>query len=329
MRNETSGSSPEPSPRQKSGATHRGLSSSLSRALPIVSIGDPAHRRRWPQLRFWTWAHRLSALVFLMLIIFGRWGWIDWFQGSPTAARWFGVLPLMDPLAALEVALATGRLSRSMLLGAGVCLLTALLLGRVFCGWICPLGLLLELNDQVLGFARRKRKRVGWRIPEAKVSGKWPCGVLWFCLMLSFFASLPVFTMFSPINLLSLSLGGMAWLAAVVVLPIMVLEWFAPRVFCRALCPLGALYALTGGWAVLRVQVIGGERRRCGQCSLQCPMGIRVMEDHVMAGAGFVDDPLCTCCGTCTDVCLGKTLRLGFRRPGTILRKADDGSRVR
>ncbi|MDR2604830.1 MAG: 4Fe-4S binding protein [Desulfovibrio sp.] len=57
----------------------------------------------------------------------------------------FAGLPLADPLAAAQVFAGTFSLTPDLLIGAGLALTTALLLGPVFCAWICPYGLLSEL----------------------------------------------------------------------------------------------------------------------------------------------------------------------------------------
>jgi ferredoxin-type protein NapH len=238
---------------------------------------------------------------------------MTWFQGSPTGARWFGLLPFVDPLAALEVGLASGRLSTTVLLGATACILIGLLLGRVFCGWLCPLGLLLEWNGELRYRMQPALKGTAFALPSWTLSRSVGFLLLLICLSISLLSSVPVFTMFSPINLLVVTPGSMPVFGLTLVFSLFVLEWFVPRGFCRAICPLGALYSLLGRWAILRVHVVGPERLACRQCSLRCPMGIAVMEEYVQAGARSVDDPHCTRCGTCTDVCLGQILRLGFR----------------
>ncbi|MFH1462850.1 MAG: 4Fe-4S dicluster domain-containing protein [Pseudomonadota bacterium] len=64
----------------------------------------------------------------------------------------------LDPLVALETALARGAIEPGMLWALGVVALT-LLFGRVFCGWICPLGTLNHaigwLGQRGVGLAHR------------------------------------------------------------------------------------------------------------------------------------------------------------------------------
>ena len=56
-----------------------------------------------------------------------------------------GCLTFSDPLAVFQVALKNHYLPIGLLMGAGMVLAIAFLLGTVFCSWICPFGLLSEL----------------------------------------------------------------------------------------------------------------------------------------------------------------------------------------
>ena len=291
--------------------------------LPILDIveRDAPHdhehavRSRWQKVRWWTWAHRLMAIGFFAVLVAGRHGSLTCFQGSITSATWFDTLRFVDPLTAIETVLASWQVTTGLLLGAATTLLMGLLLGRVFCGWLCPLGLLLEINQSLRHFLRRRLKRHGIRPPERRLPSGLKYWVLAVCLGVSLIASTPFFTSLSPINLVVLGAATSPLLLLTVLVPLTVLEFFSPRAFCRSICPVGAFYSLLGRWSPFRVWVVGKERPRCQRCTMQCPMGIDVMDSHVLAGHKSVDDPECTRCGTCTDVCLGETLQLRFGRP--------------
>lgn len=264
----------------------------------------------------WRWLHRATALVFLALLIAANLWRGDWLRGSLTATTWFGVLPIADPLAALEVSLASRAWHSDAILGAGVLLAAAVLLGPVFCGWVCPLGLVLDLAQAA---RRRVMRWLGRRVPRGSprpgasramryfVLG----GVVGFALL----AKVPMYQAVSPINVVGWSLLFVSGSALWFVLGLVVLEIAFPRLWCRSLCPTGALYDLVGRGARLRIWVNQhtAGRLRCRQCSVHCPMGIRVMEDYTLAGRSCISDAACTRCGDCIDVCPGGVLRLGFR----------------
>ncbi len=264
----------------------------------------------------WTTAHRLVALGFLTLLVLASTGAIGWLSGSTSATRLFGLVPFVDPLAALEAALAAREVTPTMLVGAGLLVFLALLLGPVFCGWLCPLGLALDLNHGLRTWVlRRLRPRRAERPARTPI----PVGVRILLLGVvagaAFAARLPLFQVVSPINLLVRSLLFAAGLGLVLPLALLVLEWIWPRAWCRSLCPLGALYALLGRWAPFRVRIdpVEAGRLPCRRCTIRCPMGIRVMEDWTLAGRRSVDDEACTRCGTCLDACPRGVLSLGVR----------------
>ncbi len=64
-------------------------------------------------------------------------------------------LPLADPLAVLQAAIGSMEFTPAMLIGGGLPLLLAMVLGRVFCSWMCPYGLLSEWIYTL----KRRRKR--------------------------------------------------------------------------------------------------------------------------------------------------------------------------
>ncbi len=301
-----------------------------------------SRKRTRRRISRWKWARRATALTFIVLMVLGARPWFEWFRGSTTGSRLLEVIPLADPLAAIEVTLASRALHGTMWLGAGILIGACLLLGPVFCGWVCPLGLLLDLNDglrrrlvRLPGGKRNSRRRErGLRVPRVT-----RYGVLGLVVGFSAVAGLPVFQIVSPINLVAWTLvffaapggeqsewpariaagaqaavtaaGPLLWFLAGIVLA----EYFLPRLWCRSLCPLGALYSLVGRRAPLRVRVNPREagKSRCEYCAYDCPMGIEVMRDYTLAGKPSIDDPECTRCGECIDTCPRGVLALSFR----------------
>lgn len=276
---------------------------------------SPSLPSRTRAVRWWTWTHRLTAAAFLVLLVLGRHSWFPWIKGSLTSTRLFGLVPFVDPLSGLEVMLASRSATLTLLIGVGATILIAALLGRVFCGWLCPLGLLLDLNDDLrerLNSWQSSRKP---RLPQFDAPGELKYWLLALSVLLSTVAAIPVFTSLSPVNLVALALVFSPGIELSLIGLLVVLEHFSRRSFCRGVCPLGALHSLLGRYGLLRIRFRRRSAcpRRCRRCSLSCPMGIRVLEDHLLAGKPAVDDPECTRCGTCIDKCGDNILHLGFR----------------
>ncbi len=266
-----------------------------------------------PRLRRpWTFARRLTALAFATLLVLGSRAWFPWFRGTTTGTRLCDAVALSDPLAALEQTLATRHTHAELLWGAAILVAVGVVLGPVFCGWVCPLGLVLDLNDDL----RRRLRGWGVRLPEWRWPGSVRFVVLGLTAGLSFGLGWPVFQTVSPINFVvwGALFEPVRWLLVVVAVVALV-EHFAPRLWCRSLCPLGALYSLLGRFALLRVRLDPetAGRTPCRQCTTQCPLGIRVMEDYSLRQRANVDHPDCTRCGNCLEVCPRDVMWLGFR----------------
>ena len=259
----------------------------------------------------WAWARRLTAAAFLVLLFLGHRHALAWLVGSATATRLFGVVPLVDPLAGLEVMLASRTFPLTLLVGVSITGLAGALLGRVFCGWVCPLGLMLDLGD-ALGRRLRRPDRRGNVRPRRALPAELKYWLLALCTLLSVGGGVPVFTTFSPVNLTALAIVFL-WGVELAALGLLVaIEFFARRAFCRSVCPLGAFYSLIGRFGRWRVRIDRNANcpANCRRCTRDCPMGIDVYAHHVLAGNKAIANPECTRCGDCATGCPGNVLRL-------------------
>jgi len=115
-----------------------------------------------------------------------------------------------SPLLALSVIVASGTIPPGIWMAALV-LVSALLLGRLFCGWLCPMGALLHLFSLGRGPARREAaaaRRQAETKRKRRVSG--PLAWKYYLLLLlipACFFSLQLVGIFDPISLLTRSLG--------------------------------------------------------------------------------------------------------------------------
>lgn len=219
--------------------------------------------------------------------------------GTYLSSRFLG-MALADPWAAVEVT-AAGKTVWWPLLGATVPLvLAAALLGRVFCGWICPLNTVFELAACV--------KKPAVRSEPNTFQPYWLLAAL---LATAALAGFPVYTAVSPIGIVAraLAFGAGIELAGVFVLVAADL-WYERKGWCRRFCPAGAFYGLLSRWRVLRVGADEERCRHCGRCRAACSMGVDI-------GSGRpLDAMACINCGDCIDACPEQAVRYTWNATG-------------
>lgn len=190
---------------------------------------------------------------------------------------------------------------------------TALVLGRSFCGWACPFNGLQQLWESV---SVRPLKRVRF-LPVLKYAmwGAWVAAVFGIAIRLGGWQT------FQPFYLTE---SGVSVTEAgnLVTYFLLVLLTLAPaalgrRGFCRYVCPFGVwgILAEKAGHVLhiprLRLIADASACTGCGSCARVCPMQLPVA-DMVQDDAMRTTE--CFMCETCVDACPSKAIRLGFGR---------------
>jgi polyferredoxin len=274
-----------------------------------------ASRAGW--LRMGRWMVQCSFLLLFLyplgIVLYQRLT----FTPAPTFTSW---LLVFDPV------LAVGQFFRRNLLAlviGGPLLLLALtwLLGRSFCGWVCPMGTLLDMIRPLAFWRRRKSLKAGrgW-FPANRNS---PLRYYLLALILgASLISMRYLGLLDPLVIFqrgSTSLANMltgpraGWSAAAGTLflaftAIIVLELWQPRFWCRNLCPFGALLGLVSRFSLLRRRVSASACTGCRLCERQCPM------NALSAGVDQTDYSQCTFCMECTTACAQDGIQFGFHR---------------
>lgn len=307
-----------------------------------MAVGTTTARSRAGRARRWRRASQAAfLLLFLYLLLWTR-------QPAPQLAK-HALFFRLDPLTGLATMLAARRWIGGVALGL-VTILLALLTGRSWCGWVCPLGTLLDL------FTFRRARAHSRDLPAPWRSVKY--GLLTLIVVGALAGSLTLLVL-DPLTLLARALTaavlpisdallegaartlyGVAPLRGAVstvdafirrtVLPaqpalvtanlalaallLLVLATSAirTRFWCRYLCPLGGLLALCARVSVVRQRVDAASCIHCGRCARACPTGA------IIAEHGYVADVTeCTACQECVAICPTGAISFGQRPSAT------------
>ncbi|MFB3891774.1 MAG: 4Fe-4S binding protein [Phycisphaerae bacterium] len=234
--------------------------------------------------------------------------------GHTPSMRAHDIIPVetflaLDPLVSISVALAARTWIWS-LPWAGAIVLACVLFPRGFCGYVCPLGTLIDAFDWILGRRCSRlhiRRPNGWAAARYGVLTAVVVASLFGVLLGGFLAAIPVLThglafAFGPLesglvrgwdSVPPLNYGhwaSLALLAAVVGLGV-----FGRRFWCRYACPTGAFFSVTSTLRVAQREVTTA-CIRCGQCVKACPF------DAINPDFSTRTDR-CTFCQTCGGAC--------------------------
>lgn len=219
----------------------------------------------------------------------------------PGVEGWLPIASLMN----LKVWFLTGKLP--LLHPAGMFLLIAFLamswiFRKSFCGWLCPVGTISEylwrLGRQTFGrnfriprkldLALRSLKYIlmglflyavgSMSVPAIRAFLEGPYGMVDDVKMLNFFRYL--------------GLGG-----GIVVAVLVVGSVFVQNLWCRYLCPYGALMGLAGLASPLGIRREAGPCIDCGKCAKACPSALPVDKLITIRSAE------CTGCMQCVAEC--------------------------
>jgi len=214
--------------------------------------------------------------------------WVTWFsrlRGYPAS-----LFLELDPLVGIATAISTGTVYRWLWRGL-IILIPTLLLGRMFCGWICPYGTLHQFFGWIFNIRKtkddmdRNRYRSIFRLKYY---------ILVFMLVLAFFGSLQI-GLLDPIVFLTRSFTTVigpavdsvvgpdqawlstspgageqrifagAWVLGLALMVLVGMNLIIPRFFCRTLCPLGALLGVFSRFAIWRID---RDVTKCTDCDL-------------------------------------------------------------
>jgi len=217
------------------------------------------------------------------------------------------------PIGALQLFFAGVKFSVTLFV-TGFLLSIGVVFGRFICGYVCPMGLLQDLIYKIKTPKLRLRLRFARYIkyivllllviilPFLIRDELSRLGAPWFCKYLC-----PTGTIFGAAPLIAVNdfmhsmLGCQFVLKVTIAIAVIVGSLFVFRIFCRVLCPLGAIYALFNRFAVVRMKCDKKKCTGCGLCAKACQI--------LIEPAKTPNSPECVRCKGCVSACKTKALK--------------------
>ena len=207
--------------------------------------------------------------------------------------------------------------------------LLTLLVGRVYCSVICPLGVMQDIVSWISG--RRKKKRYRFSYSPEKKWLRYGVLVLFIMAMVagigSFVALLAPYSsygriasnLFAPVyrwgnNLLAYFAERAdsyafyeteVWMrslptfiiAVLTLVVLAVLAWRNGRTYCNTICPVGTVLGFFSRFSLFRITIDESKCNRCGLCSRKCKAACIDGKEH------RIDYSRCVACMDCIDTC--------------------------
>ena len=248
-----------------------------------------------------------------------------------TLHHWVGWMPKIQLLEAV--------LAVNVIVVAALVLLT-LVLGRIYCSVICPLGILQD----VFGWLGKKQKKNRYSYSKEVKWLRYPVLVAFVVALLAgvgtvvqLLAPYSAFgriatTLLQPVwkacnNLLAAvaehvdsyafyhvdaivpHIGLVTAIAAVTLVILFVLAWRNGRTYCNTICPVGTVLSLLSRWSWLKIRFDADKCKSCSLCSKNCKASCIDFKTH------SVDYSRCVVCGDCIDSCKHGALAYQAHKP--------------
>ena len=288
----------------------------------------------------WRWTRRTVQTLFLLAFLYLLVGTTQAVTNHLPNDIFFH----LDSLTGITSILASRSWIAPMALGV-ITLVLAVAVGRAWCGWVCPMGTVLDWTPS------------RWRGKNPGISRRWSRVkyFLFFAVILGAVLGSLTLMILDPITLLfrtvaSVILPGLNWAISgaeswlygfgalqsalglvdgalrgwllqdqpfylpnltllAVFAAVLGLNAVRSRFWCRYICPLGGLLGLISKAAFIRYRVDAEKCISCRKCATICPTGAIQPENKFAA-----DIAECTACLNCTEACPAGAISFGRER---------------
>ena len=217
-------------------------------------------------------------------------------------------LSTFSAIKSIYVALIGGSFSVSALAGqivlaASMLLITAVM-GRFFCGFLCAFGTMGDFFWYLGTKLKLPRPKIGSKADRVLKKLKYVILALIVLFIWTFGATIlggtsnpwTVFGMYASVKGWS-DLSALVSVGAVLLLLIVFCSLFIERMFCRYLCPLGAVFAIVSKFRLYKIRKPRANCGSCRACTRRCSMGIPLYRTSVVKSAECID------CMNCVEIC--------------------------
>lgn len=187
-----------------------------------------------------------------------------------------------------------------------------LIMGRVYCSVICPLGVLQDLMA-LLGRKTKKNKKLPYTYSRPKNGLRYIVLILFLVLLISGLTSFAVILapyssygrMVQNIIHPTLYAGIIALVSFIV---IAVLAWRNGRTYCNTICPVGSILGIISRFSFLKPYIDKTKCNGCRSCARNCKAACINPNEH------SIDYSRCVACMDCINHCRQGAIKYG-RRP--------------
>jgi len=196
-------------------------------------------------------------------------------------------------------------------------ILTTLLIGRLYCGWLCPFGAVTEFLFEIKKFFETRYKKslgkeIEIEIVEDNVVAKflrkyeylYRYAKYIFAVLILFY---PKFIFFEPFQHMFLinktSLKGIIYLIFVLIFCLLFI-----RLWCRYFCPLGGVLSLFSKISLFRLKINTVKCFNCEICKTICPTNA-IIEKNDKLKILYTE---CILCNKCRQSCGPKNINISY-----------------
>jgi len=200
-------------------------------------------------------------------------------------------------------------------------LISAVILGRAFCGWFCWFGGYLDMVEWGIGSLKIKIPRrmllylgvIPFVSLALKVSNS---------LLINWIQGFPTTFTFqlADVEPWGGQQTGISILITLIMFGPVLFFFFGRKAWCRYLCPIGALLKIFGIVGLCKIRLVNDNCIGCGTCNYTCDMQVDVLGE--LKTHGEVLSSNCIRCLKCTNECPKGAIGFNFSRKEASLSDA-------